>query len=454
MPFGLCNAPSTFQRMINDVFHDRLDVGVIAYMDDILIYTETVEEHVPLVRRVMERLRKARLCFSIKKSRFHQREVEFLEYKISDRGISMTSTKVEEIRAWSMPVKVVDVQSFVGFANFYRRFKKGFSKIAKPLTDLTKKGIKWTWTPSCQDAFDKLKEMFTTGSILTHFDDTRPTKLETDASDFGLGAVLSQLCEDEKCHPVAFHIRKFSPAEINYDVHDKEMAAIVAALKEWEYMLMSVDDHILVYTDHKNLEYFNTTKTLNRRQHRWAEFLQPFNFKVIYREGWLNENRDAFSRHRDYGPERGSNSEPFTFFRPGQYIVEEPVILRPHVLKTSQGFRLQTTFHEALMKAADSNQTYLATLKAPLKGDSKVETNFSIEKDLLLYKSRWYIPTDEGLRPTIMEAEHDSKIAGHFGTYKTIGRVRANFYWAKMDENIAEYVRSCDVCQHNKVFRH
>jgi len=142
MPFGLCNTPSTFQSMINNVFCDMLDVGGIAYMDDILINTETVEEHVALVRRVMERLRKARLCVSIKKSSFHQQEVEFLGYKISDRGISITSTKVQEIRALSTPDKVVDVQSFMGFANFYCRFIKGFSKIAKPLTDLTKKGIK------------------------------------------------------------------------------------------------------------------------------------------------------------------------------------------------------------------------------------------------------------------------------------------------------------------------
>jgi len=144
IPFGLCNAPSTFQSMIDDVFHNMLDVGVIAYMEDILIYMETVEEYVALVRRVTERLRNARLCVRIKKSSFHQREVEFHGYKISDRGISMTSTKVEEIPAWSMPEQVVDVQSFMGFANFYRWFIKGFSKIAKPLTDLTKKGIKWT----------------------------------------------------------------------------------------------------------------------------------------------------------------------------------------------------------------------------------------------------------------------------------------------------------------------
>ena len=128
--------------------------------------------------------------------------------------------------------------------------------------------------------------------------------------------------------------------------------------------------------------------------------------------------------------------------------------MRPHVLQTCQGFELWTTFQEAPKKAADSDQTYLATLKALLKGDSKVDRNFSIEKDLLLYKNRWYIPKDEGLRRTIMEAEHDSKIAGHFRTYRTIGRVRANHYWPKKDESITEYVRSCDVCQRTKVIRH
>jgi len=168
MAFGLWNAPSTFQSIINDVISDMLDVGVIAYMDDILIYMERVEEHVALVRRVMERRRKARLCVSTKKSSFHQREVEFLGYKISDRGISMTSTKVEEFRVWSTPEKVVDVQSFMSFANFYCQLIRGFSKIAKPLTDMTKKGIKWASTPSCQDAFDTLKDMFTMGPILTH----------------------------------------------------------------------------------------------------------------------------------------------------------------------------------------------------------------------------------------------------------------------------------------------
>ena len=141
MPFELCNAPATFQSMINDIFRDVLDEGVIAYMDDILIYSETIEEHVSLLRRVMERLRKARLCVNIKKSSFHQRQVEFLSYLISDKGISMTEAKVEEMKKWPPPESIINMQSFMGFANFYRRFIEGFSKIAKPLTDLTKKDI-------------------------------------------------------------------------------------------------------------------------------------------------------------------------------------------------------------------------------------------------------------------------------------------------------------------------
>jgi len=455
MPFGLCNAPSTFQGMINDVFRDMLDVGVIAYMDDILIYSETIEEYVAIVRKVMDRLRKPGLCVSIKKSTFLAREVEFLGYKISEHGISMRTKKVEEITAWSPPQKVVDVQSFMGFAHSYRRFIKGISKIAKPLTDLTKKGIKWHWTNACQAAFDELKTAFTTRPLLTHFDETCPTKLETDASDWALGPVLSQLCEDERWDTVAFHSRKFAPGEVNYHVHDKEMTAIVPAFSEWEYMLRSVEQ-ITVYTEHKNLEYFNTTMILNRRQHRWAEFLQSFNFKVVYRKGRLNEKADALSRRRDYRPEGGSNSDPYAFFCPHQYVGQERDILRPQVLQSCQGFQLQSAFRTALLKAANQDQSYLDTFKSVLKGAKNVDTSLSIIKDLLCYKNRWCIPKDVALKPIIMEPEHDSGMAGHFRTYKTIGRVRANFYWPKMDEQITEYVRSesCDICEHTKVIRH
>ena len=270
MPFGLCNAPSTFQSMINDVFHDLLDAGVVVYLDDILIYSEDEKSHIDLVRRVMERIRIAKLCCSIKKSDIHVREIEFLGYHISPKGISMSTAKVESVKNWPITRNVKDIQAFLGFANFSWRFIEGFSKICKPLTDLTQKDKMFEWTSQCEDAFWCLKSTFTEGPILAHFDFMRSTRLETDASDFALGAILSQLCENNWWHPIAFHSRKFQPAEVNYDVHDTEMTAIVAAFKEWEHLLMSVHDEIRMFSDHKNLEYFHSTKVLNRRQDRWA----------------------------------------------------------------------------------------------------------------------------------------------------------------------------------------
>ena len=207
--------------------------------------------------------------------------------------------------------------------------------------------------------------------------------------------------------------------------------------------------------DHRNLEYFNTTKVLNCRQHGWAEFLQQFNFQVVYREGRLNQNADALSRRRDYCPEGGSNSDQQPFFRPGQWQVEqERDLLCPQVLQTCQGVILQSPLLQALNRAAENDQTYLSIFQSLVKGEKNIDSNYGIEKELLLYKNRWYIPKDLALRKTIMEAEHDSRIAGHFGTYKTIGKVRAKFFGPKMDEQIAEYVKTCDVGQRNKTIRH
>jgi len=458
MPFGLCNAPSTFQSMINDVFHDLLDEGVVVYLDDILIYSEDEDSHINLVRRVMERIRVAKLCCSIKKSVIHAREVEFLGYHISPEGISMSIAKVESVRNWPVPRNVKDIQAFLGFANFYRRFIEGFSKVCKPLTDLTQKDRVFEWTPQCEEAFQRLKTLFTEGPILAHFDHTRFTRVETDASDFALGAILSQLCEDNKWHPIAFHSRKFQPAEVNYDVHDKEMTAIVVAFKEWEHLLMSVKHEVTIFTDHKNLEYFNTTKVLNRRQHRWAEFLQPFNFKVVYREGRLNEKADTLSRRRDYRPEEGGEplAVPQKFFGPGQY---EQVPVDGHVLLTQQRLRKMTsltladTFSDKIRAAGAADPAYVALQKA-IEGKKKVKLDVDFVDGLLYVKGRWYIPDSRELKHTIFKAEHDSRVAGHFGQFKTLERIKANFWWPGMAQDVEEYVRSCDACQRNKSTRH
>ena len=209
MPFGLCNASATFQSMMDNIFHDLLDNGVIVYLNDILIYTENVDKHIPLVQEVLSRLDKASLGVNLKKSSFHIRKVEVLGYIISEQGIEMSEKKIEEVKNWAVPRKVKDVQEFLGCANFYRRFIQGFAQIAVPLTALTPKDEPWSCTPRCQKAFDILKHRFTSAPILAHFDATLPSIIETDASDYALGAIHSQIHKNGRVHPVAFLSRKF-----------------------------------------------------------------------------------------------------------------------------------------------------------------------------------------------------------------------------------------------------
>jgi len=315
MPFGLTNAPSTFQDIMNHVLSDILDVGVLAYMDDILIYAKTEEEHDKLVKEVLTRLQRNGLAVAPEKCVWKTEEVEFLGYIIGREGIKMSTTKVEAVLSWKTPNSLTEVQSFLGFANFYRRFIKDYSKVARPLTELTKKekGTKWAWTEEAGKAFKELKTRFTTAPILAHFNATKPVIIETDASDFAIGAVLSQRDGDNRLHPVAFHSRKFQPSEIKYEIHDKELLAVVDAFKHWRRYCEGAVHPVQVFSDHQNLEYFTTTKVLNRQQARWAQELAGIDFKIYYRPGAQNGKPDALSRHSEYRPEKGGvENQPIT----------------------------------------------------------------------------------------------------------------------------------------------
>jgi hypothetical protein len=192
MPFGLSNIPATFQNMMNHIFRDLLDLGLIVYLDDILIYAETEEEHDHIITEVLKCLAENGLAISQDKCFWSTTRVDFLGYVISKDGIEMAQDTVQCIRDWEHPRSLRDIQSFIGFANFYRRFIEGFSKIAKPLSDSTKGSPKdWIWTDAMTQSFEKLKHCFMTGPILTHFDPYRECIVETDASDFTLGGTLS-----------------------------------------------------------------------------------------------------------------------------------------------------------------------------------------------------------------------------------------------------------------------
>ena len=231
MSFGVTNAPSTLQDMMNHIFSDMLDVGMLAYMDNILIYAKTEEEHDDLVREVLRRLQKNRLAIALEKGICKTQVVEFLGYVIGRNRIKMSGEKVEVVLSWKTPSSLTEVQAFLGFTNFYRRFIQDYSRIAQLLTELTKKSETWTWNPKAEVAFKELKEQFTTAPVLAHCDPTRPVIIKTDALDFIIGAVLSQRDEENRLHLMAFHSRKVQPTEINYEIHNKELLVVVDTFK-------------------------------------------------------------------------------------------------------------------------------------------------------------------------------------------------------------------------------
>ena len=235
----------------------------------------------------------------------------------------MDPVKVKAIVEWPTPSTVKDVQSFLGFANFYRRFIFGFSRLSAPLTGLTKKNVPWSWSEKEQQAFDALREKFTSDIILMHFDPEKKIIVETDASDYVSAGILSQFDDNRILRPVAFFSRKHSPAECNYEIYDKELLAVVTAFEEWRPELEGSKYPVDVLSDHKNLEWFMTTKQLSRRQARWSEFLSRFDFKIVCRPGKQGEKPDALTRRSGYLPsEEGDKRLPY----------QRQVVLKAHNL--------------------------------------------------------------------------------------------------------------------------
>ncbi|KAI2655924.1 Transposon Tf2-9 polyprotein [Labeo rohita] len=316
MPFGLANSPSYFQAFVNDVFRDMLGRWVIVYIDDILIFSNSYAEHVQHVRAVLQRLIQHKLFAKEEKCQFHQESIAFLGYVISPEGVAMDESKVNAVRNWPRPRTLKELQRFLGFANFYRRFIRNFSTVASPLTSMVRKGeTRLTWTSDASRAFDELRVRFTTAPVLHHPDPQQPFLVEVDASSTGVGAVLSQKQGSAlKTFPCAFFSHKLSPAEKNYDVGNRELLAIKLALEEWRHWLEGSLHPFVILTDHKNLEYLRSAKVLNHRQARWALFFTRFNFTIKYRPGSQNHKADALSRihEPDHAPQPPTTILPST----------------------------------------------------------------------------------------------------------------------------------------------
>ncbi|KAI2647575.1 Transposon Tf2-9 polyprotein [Labeo rohita] len=385
MPFGLCNSPAAFQHFINDVLRDMLGRWCYAYLDDILIYSKTQEEHTQHVRAVLQRLLAHQLFCKLEKCAFHQHTTTFLGFVISAQGVAMDPQKLEAVRAWPLPTSLKQLQRFLGFANFYRRFIRGFSSTAAPLTALTKPSRgDFHLTPEATQAFKSLCHQFTTAPVLIHPEPTKHFVVEVDASDVGVGAVLSQRGPDEKLHPCSFFSRKFNPTQQRYGVGDRELLAIKWALEEWRHWLQGGSDPFTIWTDHQNLTVIRQTKQLNPSQARWALFFEHFNFHLSYRPGSKNTKADALSRQHQRDT-----------------ITSKPApVLPPQIIMAPLRWGLEERVRQVHGQHPPPPDTPAGCLFVP-----------------------------NILRQEVLQWGHDSTLAGHQGVQRTINFIGRAFWW-------------------------
>lgn len=452
LPFGLTNGPASYQHYMNDILFDYLNEFCQAYLDDILIYSKTRKDHIRHVRLVLQRLRDAGLQVDIKKCEFSVQETAFLGLLISIDGLRMDPKKIEAIVQWTPPTNLKEVQGFVGFCNFYRRFIQDFSRIVRPLTKLTQKDVLFDWSEACKEAFLILKKAVTEAPILRHFDRSKEAILETDSSDYVNGGILSQLDNNGVLHPVAFYSKNLLPAECNYEIYDKELLAIIRCLENWRPELESTELPVRIFTDHKSLEYFMESKELTRRQARWSEKLADFNFKITYRPGKQNDKADALTRMPGSTPpgkedirQQHQNRTILTPDRLDLDCVDQATPLKPSSFygRVQEANRQSVECNEARQALAEGKPT-----------SNGVKLAGCINTDGLIFKGNalWVPSEDQWITDVIREC-HDPPVCGHPGIRRTMELVKRHYYWYGMKASIERYIANCYSCHRSKAPR-
>ncbi len=447
MFFGLTNSPATFQTMMDTIFHEQIARGTLTvYMDDIAIHTkrendETEDQHLQrhrqLVREMLTILRKHSLYLNIDKCQFEKQEVDYLGVRIGGRSIKMEEAKVERVKTWRPPRNVTEVRRFLGFTGYYRYFIKGYSQIARPLLDLTKKSTEWHWEEPQQRAFEGLRDKMCSKPVLTHPDPDRTFYLQTDASTKGVGAVLTQEADGtRKRKPIAYYSGTFSPAEENYDIYEKEFLAVLKALEHWRAHLIWTKKPFIIETDHKNLTHWKEPKRLTGRTARWHEKLQDYNFKIVHIAGTTNGPADALSRLDDGEEQREARLTP---------LISSDAFL--NVFEAGDLGTIENEVVEAQQKQKDTMEDWSKRLPIEKHEGPQVTTWTD-------HQGRLVVPPDDDLKKKILRELHDHWGAGHPGRDETTRRVQRGYFWPLGKAWIARYIQGCATCQQNKNLTH
>jgi hypothetical protein len=459
MPMGLKNSPATQQRRVTTALRHLIGRICHVYLDDIIIWSDSFEEHAENCRLVLEALRKAQLLCSVEKTSLFNDEIFFLGHRISARGVEADPNKIDRILNWPRPKSASDVRRFLGLCKFVSQYVPRFSEIASPLYPLTAKrcNAKFPpWTMEHENAFNTIKNLMVNRKCLVtiNHEDLGKNQIfvTCDASLIGTGAVLSYGETWEASRPVAFDSRPLTGPELNYPTHEQELLAIVRALKKWRTDLLG--HRFTVFTDHKTLLNFNQQKDLSRRQARWMEFLSQYDYDMQYLPGHVNTAADALSRTLLEKEEKIERCLPAP-------IVVATILaasLEEVLVSTEEDTRLVSALFEVesdevfLRQVREGYEVdeFVAKLKKYLRTEGAAEKYGIEERDGLFFvKGRLVIPKATGLREKLFRQAHD--LLGHFGGKKSYAAVEGSFFWPKMRKEIETvYVSSCPDCQRNK----
>ncbi|UYV67118.1 hypothetical protein LAZ67_4003958, partial [Cordylochernes scorpioides] len=419
MPFGLCNAPATFERNMENMLGNLRWQICLCYLDDVIIYSPDFPTHLKRLEAVFRCFRESNLRLNDKKCRFVFEELEILGYITSKHGIKPAEHNIKAIRNFPRPTKVKEVQSFLGMCSYYRKFIKDFSKIADPLTNLIKKSVSFTWTERQEEAFQTLKTALLSPPILGHFNPNAPTYIHTDASNIGIGATLVQdIGGEEKV--ISYLSRTLSKAEQNYSTTEKECLAVVWSMSKLPPYLYG--RHFKIVTDHHALCWLKNLKDPTGRLARWALKIQEYDFDIIHKSGKKHLDADGLSR----GP----------------------------LPETDWDEDFERLF---LNQITDEEDKFIESVKKNLNGSRRsIAQNFK-EEDGCLFKKNpnsegraWLLVVPEKKKREIMKEYHNHMSNGHLGVARTMYRIKSKYFWPSMLKDVSEFVKTCHLCQSRK----
>lgn len=428
MPFGLCNAPATFERMMDSLLRGMKWTICLCYLDDVIVFSTTFDDHLTRLSAVLDVFRRANLQLNSSKCRFGQRQICVLGHLVNAAGVQPDPAKVRAVRDFPTPRSAKDVRSFLGLCSYFRRFVEKFAEVARPLTCLLKTDVAFTWGQQQANAFSSLVDILTNPPVLAHFDPSAATELRTDASGHGIGAVLAQ--RQQGMHRVvAYASRLLSRSEQNYSITERECLALVWAIAKFRPYLYGRPFSVI--TDHHALCWLSSLKDPTGRLGRWALRLQEYTFSVSYKSGQLHKDADCLSRYPVDPPDTREDEQ-------------EALVLSI------------TDFTDiaAEQRRDPSLRAIINGLHSP-HPDHSLQL-FVLHNDILhRYNTRpdgaeLLLVVPVHLRSDVLAQLHDAPSAGHLGVSRTYDRIRRRFFWPGLYRSVRQYVAACDLCQRRK----